>query len=85
MVGENIHVNACSQPCFQTGETILTKTLQSLDPIPKACSKQILQAICVGRLQCSSESTLASAIHLHSSLPRSGAKDCWGVPLLSNL
>lgn len=85
MVGENIHVlNACSQPRFQTGETIVTKTLQSPGLILKARSEQILQVICVGRLHCFSGSTLASAIHLHRLLPRSGAKDCWGGPLLIN-
>lgn len=75
MVGENIHVlNACSQPRFQTGETIVTKTLQSPGLILKACSEQILQVICVGSLQCFSGSTLASAIHLHRLIPGLGLR-----------
>lgn len=51
-MGENIHVlNASSQPSFQTGETMLTKTLQSAGQILKGMLiARSYKLICVGRL-----------------------------------
>lgn len=72
VVGENIHLlNAFSQPSFQTGETMLTKTLQSVGQILKGMLiARSYKLICVGWLRCFRGNTLASKIHPHKPLPK---------------
>ena len=75
-MGENIHVlNALSQPSFQTGETMLTKTLQSAGQILKdMLIAGSYKLICVGGLRCFCGNTLASEIHPGEPLPKTGAQ-----------
>lgn len=75
VVGENIHVlNAFSQPSFQTGETMLTKTLQSVGQILKGMLiARSYKLIYLGRLWCFCGNTLASEIHPRNLLPKIGA------------
>lgn len=75
-MGENIRVlNAFSQPSFETGETMLTKTLQSVGQILEGMLiARSYKWVCVGRLRCFCGDTLASETHPRKPLPKVGAQ-----------
>lgn len=73
-MGANIHVlNASSQPSFQTGETMLAKTLQSAGQILKGMLIARSYKICVGGLGAFVGKDWFLETHPRKTLPKTGA------------
>lgn len=70
-----MYLNASSQPSFQTGETMLTKTLQSAGQILKGMLiATSYKLICVGRLS----AFVVERLVLETHPPTQGSSQDWG-------